>query len=98
MVLGALGGLLSMVLILYRLLLPQHFVAAVAGWASLMVAQLFIGAIQMVFLGILGEYTGRLHTASAGKKPQATIREILNTRPSFDVLDSIDVATVPFGR
>jgi undecaprenyl-phosphate 4-deoxy-4-formamido-L-arabinose transferase len=95
MVLGALGGLLSVVLVLYRLLYPERFVAAVAGWASLMVAQLLIGAIQMVFLGILGEYTGRLHAAAAGKKPQATIRETLNTRLPFDVLASADVAAVP---
>jgi undecaprenyl-phosphate 4-deoxy-4-formamido-L-arabinose transferase len=95
LVLGALGGLLSVVLILYRLLYPERFVAAVAGWASLMVAQLLIGAIQMVFLGILGEYTGRLHTASAGKKPQATIRETLNTSLPCDVVASADAAAVP---
>ena len=33
----------------------------------------------MIFLGILGEYVGRMHVAVAGKKPQATIREVLNT-------------------
>ena len=34
---GALGGLLAVVVVAYRLLYPERFAAAVAGWASLMV-------------------------------------------------------------
>ena len=30
------------------------------GWASLMVIVLFLGGVQMVFLGILGEYMWRV--------------------------------------
>jgi hypothetical protein len=78
LLLGLLGGLLAMVVVFYRLLYPQDFEAAVAGWASLMVTQLVIGGARMIFLGILGEYVGRMHTAVAGKKPQATVREVLN--------------------
>ena len=78
LVLGAFGGVLAVVVIAYRLLYPGVFAAAVAGWASLIVAQLLIGGIQMIFLGVLGEYAGRMHTAVAGKKPQATVRQVLN--------------------
>jgi glycosyltransferase involved in cell wall biosynthesis len=76
---GALGGSLAFAVVLYRLLYPASFAAAVAGWASLVVAQLLIGGTQMIFLGILGEYAGRLHAAAAGKKPQATVRTLLNS-------------------
>jgi len=79
LILGLLGGLLAVVVVIYRLAYPQYFEAAVAGWASLMVTQLTIGGARMVFLGILGEYVGRMHTAVTGKKPQATIREVLNS-------------------
>jgi undecaprenyl-phosphate 4-deoxy-4-formamido-L-arabinose transferase len=76
--LGILGAVLAVAVVLYRLLYPERFATAVAGWASLMVAHLIIGGTQMIFLGILGEYAGRLHAAAAGKKPQATIRTLLN--------------------
>jgi undecaprenyl-phosphate 4-deoxy-4-formamido-L-arabinose transferase len=75
--LGAVGGLLAVAVVLYRLAYPQRFATAVAGWASLMVGMLVIGGVQMVFLGVLGEYVGRTHTAIAGKKPQATVRAVI---------------------
>jgi polyisoprenyl-phosphate glycosyltransferase len=75
--LGVLGGLLATTVIVYRLAAPERFAAAVAGWASLMVGLLVIGGVQMVFLGVLGEYVGRTHTAVGGKKPQATIRAVI---------------------
>lgn len=74
--LGALGGLLAVAVIGYRVLFPEHFAPAVAGWASLMVAQLLIGGVQMVFLGVLGEYAGRTYTTVA-RKPQAAIRAVI---------------------
>jgi undecaprenyl-phosphate 4-deoxy-4-formamido-L-arabinose transferase len=78
LLLGISGGILAIVVVLYRLLYPEDFLAAVAGWASLMVTQLLLGGATMIFLGILGEYVGRMHAAAAGKQPQATIREVLN--------------------
>lgn len=77
--LGVLGVLLAAAVIYYRLAYPEQFPAAVAGWASLMVGQLLIGGVLMVFLGVLGEYAGRVHTAMAGRKPQATIRKVLRS-------------------
>jgi dolichol-phosphate mannosyltransferase len=39
----------------------------VAGWASLYVAVLFLGAVQLLCLGLLGEYIGRIYVAVQGR-------------------------------
>jgi undecaprenyl-phosphate 4-deoxy-4-formamido-L-arabinose transferase len=98
LLLGILGGILALVVILYRLLYPEDFQAAVAGWASLMVSQLLLGGVTMIFLGILGEHVGRMHVAVAGKKPQATIRAVLNSADTPAALNPLEEATAPWGR
>jgi undecaprenyl-phosphate 4-deoxy-4-formamido-L-arabinose transferase len=62
---------------LYRILLPEDFSPNAVGWASLMVALLVLSGIQMLFFGILGEYTGRTFV-KVNNKPQAVIREVIN--------------------
>jgi glycosyltransferase involved in cell wall biosynthesis len=88
--LGIAGAILAAVVVVYRLLRPENFEASVAGWASLMASQLLLGGVRMIFLGILGEYVGRLHATVAAKKPQATIREILKTGTTLTVLEPAD--------
>ncbi|MEO3779458.1 glycosyltransferase family 2 protein [Micromonospora sp. B11E3] len=41
--------------------------ATVTGWPSLYVAVLFLGAVQLLCLGLLGEYVGRVYTAVQGR-------------------------------
>jgi undecaprenyl-phosphate 4-deoxy-4-formamido-L-arabinose transferase len=74
---AVLGGLLAAFVVGYRLLYPEEFATSVAGWASLMVGQLLTSAVQMVFLGILGEYAGRSYLTNC-RKPQATVREVIH--------------------
>jgi len=61
----------------YRLLAPRDFTAGAVGWASLILAVLFMGGMQLFFLGILGEYVGRTYLRVNGK-PQTSVREIKN--------------------
>jgi len=49
---------------------------AVPGYASLIVAVLILGGLQLLALGIIGEYLGRIHL-NINKQPQYTIREAL---------------------
>lgn len=58
--LGLVMGLGSLVLIVYVLAIKYVFAEAVPGWATLAVSVLFLGGIQLVFLGIIGEYVGRI--------------------------------------
>ena len=48
----------------------------VPGWSSLMVVVLLIGSFQLVVIGILGEYVGRLFIQSKAR-PMFVIEEIL---------------------
>jgi glycosyltransferase involved in cell wall biosynthesis len=74
---ATLGLLLAVLVVLYRLLRPEDFSPNAVGWASLMVALLVLSGIQMLFFGILGEYTGRTFVR-VNNKPQAAIREVIN--------------------
>jgi hypothetical protein len=41
----------------------------VPGWASVLLSVLFIGGIQLLVLGIMGEYLGKLFVQAKGRPP-----------------------------
>jgi glycosyltransferase involved in cell wall biosynthesis len=45
------------------------------GWASLMVAVLVLAGVQLVVIGVIGEYLGRMFLA-VNRKPQYLVREV----------------------
>ena len=66
--LGSLLSVLSFLAIIYLIILKLFLGVKFEGWTSLMVVMLFIGGIQMMLLGILGEYVGRNY-AESQKRP-----------------------------
>jgi dolichol-phosphate mannosyltransferase len=48
----------------------------IRGWASLFVAVLFMGGVQLISLGILGEYLGRIYT-EVKRRPLYVVHERL---------------------
>jgi len=77
-VFGLLCALLSFSLIVYglivKLLYPEY---AIAGWASVFTAVLFLGGVQLVCVGIVGEYLGRVYDEIKGR-PLYIVREEVN--------------------
>src|SRR3954468_11745386 len=68
---GALGALAAVIVIAEAISEnkpPQ-------GWASLMVAVLVLAGVQLIVVGVIGEYLGRMFLAS-NRKPQYLIREV----------------------
>ncbi|GLH99067.1 glycosyltransferase family 2 protein [Phytohabitans aurantiacus] len=60
--------------------------ATVSGWPSLYVAVLFLGAVQLLCLGLLGEYVARIYTAVQAR-PAYFIAE--DTDASAELADSL---------
>ena len=50
-------------------------------WASLMAAVLLLSGVQLVILGIVGEYLGRLYL-TANRKPQSIVKAVIRTAPA----------------
>jgi glycosyltransferase involved in cell wall biosynthesis len=59
--LGLLVALVSFLYIIYAVYIRLFTNRAIEGWASVLVAVLFIGGIQLIFLGIIGEYLARVY-------------------------------------
>lgn len=51
------------------------------GWASLTAATLLLLGVQLIMLGIIGEYLGRLYL-TVNRKPQSTVRDVTRTDPT----------------
>ncbi|MBX3441601.1 MAG: glycosyltransferase family 2 protein [Planctomyces sp.] len=51
----------------------------VPGWSALIVAILFLGSVQLIGLGILGEYIGRIYD-EVKNRPMYIVRESLGVR------------------
>src|SRR5437764_3345322 len=56
------------------------FFSPPAGWASLMAAVLLLSGVQLVILGIVGEYLGRLYLTANGK-PQSVVKTVTRAQP-----------------
>jgi glycosyltransferase involved in cell wall biosynthesis len=66
-VIGGLGAVATII--------DAIFIAEPPGWASLMVVVMLLSGVQLMILGIVGEYLGRLYLTANGK-PQSVVRSV----------------------
>lgn len=82
---GLLFAVLAMVYGLYLLVRTMIWGTDVPGYASTMVAVIFMGGMQLLVLGIIGEYLGRLYS-EAKQRPLY----IIDSRLGFEGEDGAD--------
>jgi undecaprenyl-phosphate 4-deoxy-4-formamido-L-arabinose transferase len=59
---------------------------SVPGYASTIMIVLVVGGVQLISLGIIGEYLGRLHM-NVNRKPQYSVRHVLDVTPIRQPID-----------
>ena len=78
-VLGFLTAALSVIGILYALIVRLFTHTWVAGWTISFIGMLFLGGLQMISIGIVGEYVGRVY-AETKHRPLYLARTVLERR------------------
>jgi glycosyltransferase involved in cell wall biosynthesis len=63
---GAISFVVAFAYLVYKLLFWSNFQV---GTAPLVIGMFFIGAVQLVFIGLLGEYIGAIHTQVLRRPP-----------------------------
>lgn len=76
---GALGALLTFLYALFILARTLILGVDVPGYASLLVAILFLGSLQLLSVGLLGEYIGRVYLETK-QRPVYLVRREFGTR------------------
>ena len=75
---GVILGVISVGLTLHVLYIKFFTNEAVPGWATITASILLLGGLQLVFMGIIGEYVGRIFE-EVKQRPLYLVREALNS-------------------
>jgi glycosyltransferase involved in cell wall biosynthesis len=73
-ILGLTSGFASFALIAWVLIIRLFTQDAIPGWASVLLPLLFIGSVQLICLGIIGEYLSKIY-------------EEVKARPKYHISD-----------
>ena len=66
-IIGSIIAFISFILIIHELVKTILYGKITPGYASTFISILFIGSIQLIFIGIIGEYLGKTYTESKNR-------------------------------
>ena len=91
------GALVSAVALVLMLAVVATWLMGetVRGWASLAVLILFTGGVQLLFLGVIGEYVGRIYSASKQRPLHVIDRSCRGAAALAAAIPEDRVAVVP---
>ncbi len=78
---GFFAALLAMLGVTYALAMRLATQNWVEGWTLLFIAVLFIGGVQLMFMGVVGEYVGRIY-GEVKRRPLYLVKEQLGFEPN----------------
>ena len=73
---GLFVSLIALIMLIWSLI-ANIFGLTVPGWTSTVVPLYFLGGVQLLFLGVVGEYIGKIYT-EVKKRPRYIIQETKN--------------------
>jgi len=79
--LGLTDSAVALLLSIALLILKVVHGIPLLGWTSLMVGVLFLGGVQLISLGILGEYVARIYDETRGRPPYVIAAVVGDVRP-----------------
>jgi dolichol-phosphate mannosyltransferase len=74
--LGVTAAMMALLGIIYAIGMRVFTSTWVEGWTALMIAVLFIGGVQLLCVGILGEYIGRIYS-EIKRRPLYIVQEYI---------------------
>lgn len=74
-IMGFLSGWLSLVTLFWVLSIRIFTEKAIPGWASILLPLLFIGSVQLMCLGVIGEYVAKIYS-EVKRRPRYHIEKI----------------------
>lgn len=79
--LGLFVSILSMIGVLYAFYIKLFTVGVIPGWAAQWIGTLFLGGVQLLSLGVIGEYVGRIY-GEVKRRPLYVVKERIGFDPN----------------
>jgi glycosyltransferase involved in cell wall biosynthesis len=74
MICGFFISFCAFIYMIYALFTKLYYKTAILGWTSILISVLFLGGIQLIFLGLFGEYLGKMFIETKNR-PSYVIKE-----------------------